>query len=216
MVLVSWLVTLKIGLFDMRWHRHFLFAAARGHWFRTAVGISLAHAKPAGPGHWNRTVLFSALPPGPNSVFCSCRDHVARVRPLPGILSRWIRRNRKLSGTRLPLASRPPHQAASDGLFVPHRPRCWPRSGRDPGEYILLSFDHWSCFRRSLWLARVFCLATVKRVSLLVGVLDFTSYQHSLIEITSPTCPESTRPVAHRFWYFTKPALRDAPSQALR
>ncbi len=77
------------------------------------------------------------------------------------------------------------HQAASGCLFVPHRPRCWPRYGWDPGEYILLSFDHWSCFRRSLWLARIFCLATVKRVSLLVGVLDLTSYQHSLVEVTS-------------------------------
>jgi hypothetical protein len=140
------------------------FAVARGHWFRTAVGISLAHAEPAGPGHRSRTVLFSALPPGPNPVFCSGRNHVAGVRPLPGILSRWIRRNRMLSGTRFPLASKPPHQAASGGLFVPHRPRCWPRSGCDPGEYILLSRDHWSCFRRSLWLARVLCFATIKQV----------------------------------------------------
>ena len=168
----------KIGLFDMRWRRHFALLLLAGTGSALAVGVSLAYAEPAGPGHRSRTVFFSDLPPGPSTLFGSGRDHVACVRPLPGILSRWIRRNRKLSDTRLPLASRPLHQAASGRLFVPHRPRRWPRYGRDSGEHILLSFDHWSCFRRSLWLARILCLATVKRVSLLVGVLDHTSHQH--------------------------------------
>ncbi len=71
-------------------------------------------------------------------------------------------------------------------------------------------------FRRSLRLARVFCLATVKRVSLLVGALDLISYQHSLIEVTSHTFRDSTRPASHRFRRLMKPNLRDALSQVLR